>query len=196
MIDISSHAIFNRHTSTLKETSKDKHDTGVASYLTESTQVAVSFDDVKTEYVKNLGLSESPMSCDALFVKPNGELAVIEFKAGKIDQGKQFEIRKKIYDSALILGDIAGVGISQMRQDVEFILVYRESANIGNTDEEFQKKAQASPGFSAFAKGVSKLAKQEYICFGLRRFENYCFKKVHTYSEDEFEEYLSKHTSN
>ncbi len=192
MIDISSCAIFDRHQSTLKETSKDKHGTGVASYLTESTQVVVSFDDVKTEYVKDLALSESPRSCDALFVKPSGELVVIEFKAGYIDRGKQFEIRQKIYDSALILGDIAEIGISQMRQDVEFILVYRESANVGNQDEEFLKKqAQASPGFNAFAKGVSKLAKQEYICFGLRRFENYCFKKVHTYNEDEFENYLS-----
>lgn len=192
MIDISSCAIFNRHLSTLKETSKDEHTAGTVSYLTESTQEVVSFDDVKTEYVKDLGVSESPRSCDALLVKPNGELAIIEFKAGYIDRTKGFEIRQKIYDSALILCDIARIGISQMREDVELILVYRESANVGNADEGFLKKqAQAAPGFDAFAKGVSKLAKQEYICFGLRRFENYCFKKVHTYNEDEFEDYLS-----
>lgn len=189
MIDISSIAIFNHHPSTLKETSKDEHDAGVVNYLTNSTQAAISFDAVKTEYVKDLGLSESPKSCDALFVKPNGELAVIEFKAGSIDRTKQFEIRQKIYDSALIFCDVAGVGISQMRKDVEFILVYRESANVGSTAE--KKQAQAAPSLDAFAKGVSRLAKQEYICFGLRRFENYCFKKVHTYNEDEFENYLS-----
>lgn len=52
-------------------------------------------------------------------------------------------------------------------------------------------RGQHSNAFDSIAKNISKMAKDEYVCFGIRMFEGYCFKKVHTYTEKEFERYLA-----
>lgn len=63
--------------------------------MTLSTREAVNFDDVKEEYVKQLGVSEIPKSNDALFDDGKGFLVFIEFKNGFMDRPKQFAVRKK-----------------------------------------------------------------------------------------------------
>ena len=195
MIDLNTFQIFADHLSNLKETSIDKRD-GTPQYMTLSTRDAVNFDDVKEEYVKQLGVSEIPKSNDALFDDGKGFLVFVEFKNGFMDRPKQFEVRKKVYDSALIFTDITSTGISYMRDHMKYILVYNETANQDNDlDEELKKKrktaVQPSPAFDAFAKNVGKYANEEYVCFGLKIFQNYCFKEVHTYTEAEFNAYLS-----
>lgn len=179
--------------STLKETSKDKRDDGVEAYMTESAKPVVNFDRVKDEYVKSLRLSEIPKSNDALFADGKGRLIFVEFKNGYMDRAKQFAVRKKIYDSVLILSDIVSAGISDLRTDTEYILVYNEAVNVKNPDiiKERKRHIQPSASFDTFAKGMGSLAGEEYVCFGVKIFENYCFKKVHTYTEKEFERYLS-----
>lgn len=44
--------------------------------------------------------------------------------------------------------------------------------------------------FDDFARRMGGLAGEEYVCFGLKMFEKYCFAKVHTYTEREFQGYL------
>lgn len=195
MIDLNTFQIFADHLSNLKETSIDKRD-GTPQYMTLSTREAVNFDGVKEEYVKPLGVSEIPKSNDALFDDGKGFLVFVEFKNGFMDRPKQFAVRKKVYDSALIFTDITSTGISYMRDHMKYILVYNETANQDNDlDEELKKKrktaVQPSPAFDAFAKNVGKYANEEYVCFGLKIFQNYCFKEVHTYTEAEFNAYLS-----
>ena len=195
MIDLNTFQIFADHLSNLKETSIDKRD-GTPQYMTLSTRDAVNFDDVKEEYVKQLGVSEIPKSNDALFDDGKGFLVFVEFKNGFMDRPKQFAVRKKVYDSTLIFTDITSKGISYMRNHMKYILVYNETANQGNNSDkdlkEKQKTAvQQSPAFDAFAKNVGRYANEEYVCFGLKIFQNYCFKEVHTYTEAEFDAYLS-----
>ena len=195
MIDLNTFQIFADHLSNLKETSIDKRD-GTPQYMTLSTRDAVNFDDVKEEYVKQLGVSEIPKSNDALFDDGKGFLVFVEFKNGFMDRPKQFAVRKKVYYSALIFTDITSKGISYMRNHMKYILVYNETANQGNNSDkdlkEKQKTAvQQSPAFDAFAKNVGRYANEEYVCFGLKIFQNYCFKEVHTYTEAEFDAYLS-----
>lgn len=195
MVDLNAFKIFADHLSNLKETSIDKRD-GTPQYMTLSTREAVNFDGVKEEYVKPLGVSEIPKSNDALFDDGKGFLVFVEFKNGFMDRPKQFAVRKKVYDSALIFTDITSKGISYMRNHMKYILVYNETANQGNNSDkdlkEKQKTAvQQSPAFDAFAKNVGRYANEEYVCFGLKIFQNYCFKEVHTYTEAEFDAYLS-----
>lgn len=195
MTNLSRYKIFSDHLSTLKETSVDDRD-GEKIYMTESLRCVVNFDDVKDEYVKGLGLSEIPKSNDALFEDDRGALIFVEFKNGFMDRNKQFAVRKKVYDSVLIFTDITSFRISDMRNTVKYILVYNEFANRENSyDEELEKKQkttiQPSPSFDGFAKTLGKYANEEYVCFGLKIFLNYCFKEVHTYTEEEFEAYLS-----
>ncbi len=192
MIKLSDYPIFSENISTLKETSVDKRDCNNYTYMTESNRPAVSFDLVKEKYTENLGLSSVPKSNDALFDDENGKLIFVEFKNGYIDSKKQFDIRKKIYDSTLIFSDIVSVGISNLRQCMEYVLVYNENANATNPDISDKKTdyVKESTSFDKFAKIISGLAKDEYVGFGVKMFENYCFKKVHTYTESEFEKYL------
>lgn len=195
MIDFSDYPILKDNMSTLKKTSRDKHNSETEFYMTDSQREAVNFDDVKLEYIKNLGLSESPNSNDALFINKKNTLVFVEFKNGFMDNEKKFKVRKKIYDSIIILTDILNMGISGLRDHMEYILVYNETVNANEKDvlQKTKSYVQPSVSFDCFAKSVSRLAHDEYVCFGVRKFENYCFKKVHTYTEKEFEEYLTKH---
>jgi len=195
MTDLNKYKMFTDHLSTLKETSLDDRD-GKQAYMTQSLRSSVNFDSVKEAYVKNLGLSEIPKSNDALFDDGHGMLVFVEFKNGFIDWPKQFALRKKIYDSVLIFTDITNRRISDMRNTVNYILVYNESVNQKSScDEELKKKrktaVQPSSSFDCVAKTIGRYAGEEYICFGLKIFLNYCFKEVHTFTETEFETYLS-----
>ncbi len=191
MIDLSKYSQLN-HFATFKETSLDKHDNGTASYMTESLKSVINFDAVKDEYIKSLKVSDVPKSNDALFDDGYGNIVFVEFKNGYMDKTKQFAVRKKIYDSTLIFTDILSIGISYMRKCVEYILVYNKTANGKNPEiiNEKSKYVQYSSSYDSFAKGLSALAEEEYVYFGVKIFENYCFKKVHTYNEEEFNNYL------
>lgn len=193
MISFDDYPILRNNVSTLKETSIDKHDINNIKYMTYSERIAVNFDGVKEEYIKNLTLSEIPKSNDALFLSKNNKLIFVEFKDGFMDTTKKFSVRKKIYDSVIILTDIFNIGISKLKGKMEYILVYNETIN-SNEKEILEKKqslVQHSEAFDLFAKSVSKMANTEYVCFGIKIFENYCFSKVHTYTEAEFEDFLA-----
>lgn len=196
MIELSKYDIFRHQITSLKETSLDDRNKNEEIYMTESDRDAVDFDGVKAEYIDGLGLHEIPKSNDALFEDGRGSLVFVEFKNGLINPAEQFVIRKKIYDSVLIFSDVTAMGISKMRELMKYILVYNETRNMANrSDSQLIKKnaasVQPSPSFDSFAKTISGYAKEEYICFGLRMFEKYCFKEVHTFTEAEFEFYLA-----
>ena len=192
LIDFNEYSILKDNMSTLRETSLDDHDPNSIAYMTNSDRGAVNFDNVKRKYVENLHLHEEPKSNDALFINDMGKLVFVEFKNGFMDGQKKFAVRKKIYDSILILTDILNVGVSHLRDNMEYILVYNESVNACEKDVLKKKKeaVQHSQSFDYFAKSLSRLADEEYVCFGIRIFENYCFSKVHTYTEKEFARYL------
>lgn len=192
MIKLNDYPIFQRHFSNLRETSKDgPKDNPV--YMTQSTREAVAFDEVKKEYVSGLGLSDNPKSNDALFDDGRGCLVFVEFKNGFMNKAEQFSVRKKNYDSVLMFADITSTRISETRKNMKYILVYNKEKNYTNPDKESEKKTtvQESASFDDLAKMVIGYADDEYIHFGLRMFKNYCFKEVHTYTEEEFKEYLS-----
>lgn len=192
MINFNDYDILKQNISTLKATSIDDHDKTNIKYMTDSEKEAINFDNVKMEYVKELSLPEEPKSNDALFINKNNQLVFVEFKNGFMDNAKKYAIRKKIYDSIIILTDIVNMGISQLRENMEYILVYNEEVNENEQDvlEKQKSFVQPSAAFDSFAKSISSMANMEYVCFGVRIFENYCFHKVHTYTESEFERYL------
>ena len=191
MIDFDDYPILKNNLSTLKETSIDDHDANHIVYMTCSNRQAVHFDGVKNEYIASLNVHDVPKSNDALFLNKKKELVFVEFKNGFMDGEKKFAVRRKIYDSIIILTDVLNMGISRLRGNMEYILVYNEAVN-ANEKDVLNKKShvQHSSAFNALAKSISQMAKDEYVCFGIKMFEGYCFKKVHTYTEKEFEQYL------
>ena len=193
LIKFEDYPILQGHLSTLQEISIDDHEKDNVQYMTDSQRMAVNFDKVKEEYISNLSLVEVPKSNDALFLSRDNKLIFVEFKNGFMDGKKKFDVRKKIYDSIIILTDILDVGISHLRDQMEYVLVYNENIN-EDEKEILQKKSyvQPSKAYDSLAKGIFGMAKKEYVCFGYDIFKNYCFKDVHTYTEKECEEYLER----
>lgn len=177
--------IFKKNMSTFKETSYDK-DGEEPGYMTDSQIQVINFDKVKDGYIKNLALSNTPCSNDALYFGKDNKIFFVEFKNGVLDERprRNFNICKKIYDSLLIFNDIVNKNISFCRENLYFILVYNENKN----KREACKTEQEESSKAIISKKIHKKAKKKFIRFGLDRFEKLYFKEVFTYTESEFED--------
>ncbi len=180
--------IFKENLSSFKETSRDS-DGEVPGCMTNSEIQVINFDKVKECYIREMNLSNTPCSNDALYIGKDKKIFFVEFKNGVMKKSKIFNVYNKIYDSLLIFNDIVGENISFCRQNLYFILVYNEGKNScekGAIEQQDSSKAVIS-------KYVHNKAKKKYVRFGLDRFEKIYFKEVFTYTEKEFEDiFLSK----
>ena len=170
--------IFQNNLKSLKETS---HDDCNDVYMTEDLSPVISFDDVMKEYLSSRGCQEEALQSVDAIARFDERPFFIEFKNGSLNEKEtKFKIPGKIKDSLLVFGDITNRTISFTRENAEFILVYNlsknPSRNIDNINEHFLS-----------------YAKEENIRFGFVRYKSVYFKDVHTYSEEEFEEFLKQY---
>lgn len=182
---------FINHKSTLKAVSYDDKN-GV--YMVNFETEVIDFDKVKEEYIKNLKLSDTPCSNDGLVLGHNGRIFFVEFKNGSL-QRETFKLGKKIYDSVLIFTDITGISIGDMRKYIEYVMVYNENANstfLSNALNQAHKQTNEEAEKITLANDLLKLGGEEIILCDLEKFQNYCFKAVHTYTVSEFEAYLNE----
>lgn len=176
--------IFKDNMTTFKETSYDK-DGKEPRYMTNSEIQVINFDKVKNWYIKDMFLSSTPCSNDALYIGKDNKIFFVEFKNGALEKNKKmiFNVYNKIYDSLLIFNDIVHQNISFCRENLYFILVYNESKN---SYEECETKQEDSPK-AMISKLIHNKAKKKFVRFGLDKFEKIYFKEVFTYTESEFE---------
>lgn len=176
--------IFKDNMTTFKETSYDK-DGKEPRYMTNSEIQVINFDKVKNWYIKDMFLSSTPCSNDALYIGKDNKIFFVEFKNGALEKNKKmiFNVYNKIYDSLLIFNDIVHQNISFCRENLYFILVYNESKN---SYEECETKQEDSPK-AMISKFIHNKAKKKFVRFGLDKFEKIYFKEVFTYTESEFE---------
>ena len=184
MIDVKSMGILNDSVCPLRETSKYNYG-GNDFYMTNSTLSVVNFDLVKDRYIETLSVPETPKSSDAFYVDNSEEMYLIEFKSGKMDTKKIFDVRLKIFDSLLMLTDILNRGISHTRLNLSYVLVYNETKNPFTKDEKYG--LQISQSRINIGKYFSKKGKKKFVRFSLERFERLYFKDVFTVTEEEFE---------
>ena len=186
------------NTSTLNQTSKDDNN---EEYMTESQIKVINFDSVGGDkYTRNNNLSIQLKTNDVVFLHNDERYTFIEFKNGKLlDKSNRIDIKKlkdielKILNSMFVLGDIEGKSLNTLKEITNYILVYNEEKNSPN------EKNSISEIGNYFVNQGSNLSivestfeKDEIICFGLEKFKGYCFKNVHTYSKEEFEEKFVK----
>lgn len=187
MINIEGFPIFQNHLFPLKELSKDNSDKANIVYMTNSEMLAVDFDQVKTQYANGLGLSEEvASSCDAITYHTS-HVTFIEFKNGNMKNAKA-NVKSKIKDSLLIFCDLTNTKIADTREKVDFILVYNQQKNPVSNQE--KNSIADSKSRDAIAKYFLAKGKQELIRFDLERFQKLYFRKVHTYTEEEFEKHF------
>lgn len=168
--------LFEKHHSTLKKTSLDD---STSSYMSESEQEVIDFDAVKDEYKKKYCCNAADArSCDALLID-NENIALIEFKNGKITDSKEKEkIRSKIGESLLIFNDLTEKNLSFNRDYVYFILVYNKQKNKTFEDERHSYKNQ-------LVGLIAQKANENYLLEGFKHYQ-FMFKGVKTINEEEF----------
>lgn len=188
MKNINEIEIFKNNKNTLKNLSYDESE-----YMTESLLEAINFDKVKEKHCRDLRLSNFPNSCDALY--QNDEIFFIEFKNGSMNPRKIYEIHKKIYDSILIFMELTGFQINEVREKVNFILVYNESKTKEYLSES-NKRIQTPESYNTLLNKIGKLAKINISKFDLSQYQKYIVKGVYTYTEKEFEDnFIKKYTA-
>ena len=185
------------NTSTLKQTSKDDNN---EEYMTESTIKVINFDSVGGDkYSKNNRLNIQLKTNDVLFLHNNKKYTFIEFKNGKLlDKTNKIDIKKlkdielKILNSLFILGDIEEKSLSSLKEITDYVLVYNEEKNTPNERNSISEIGNYFINQGDISSEKIKTEKEEIICFGLEKFKGYCFKNIHTYSKEEFEEKFVK----
>jgi hypothetical protein len=185
------------NTSTLKQTSKDDNN---EEYMTESTIKVINFDSVGGDkYSKNNRLNIQLKTNDVLFLHNNKKYTFIEFKNGKLlDKTNKIDIKKlkdielKILNSLFVLGDIEEKSLSSLKEITDYVLVYNEEKNTPNERNSISEIGNYFINQGNISSEKTKTEKEEIICFGLEKFKGYCFKNVHTYSKEEFEEKFVK----
>ena len=180
--------IFKENLSSFKDTSRDS-DGEAPKYMTNSEIQVINFDKVKESYIREMNLSDTPCSSDALYIGKEEKLFFVEFKNGAMKNNKIYNVYNKIYDSLLIFNDIVQKNISFCREHLNFILVYNEEKNPCEMNDIKQQDSSKI----IISKCIHKKAKKKFIRFGLDKFEKIYFKEVFTYTEKEFEDnFLSK----
>ena len=185
------------NTSTLKQTSKDDNN---EEYMTESQIKVIDFDSVGGDkYTRNNNLSIQLKTNDVLFLHNNKKYTFIEFKNGKLlDKTNKIDIKKlkdielKILNSLFVLGDIEEKSLSSLKEITDYVLVYNEEKNTPNERNSISEIGNYFINQGNISSEKTKTEKEEIICFGLEKFKGYCFKNVHTYSKEEFEEKFVK----
>ena len=185
------------NTSTLKQTSKDDNN---EEYMTESTIRVINFDSVGGDkYSKNNKLNIQLKTNDVLFLHNDKKYTFIEFKNGKLlDKTNKIDIKKlkdielKILNSLFVLGDIEEKSLSSLKEITDYILVYNEEKNTPNERNSISEIGNYFINQGDISSEKTKTEKEEIICFGLEKFKGYCFKNIHTYSKEEFEEKFVK----
>ena len=179
--------------SSLKDTSKDKKE-----YMTNSEKIKViNFDNLsKKGYSKMLRLKVQSFpfkTNDALYLDvENNKFIFIEFKNGSFSVNeKNFkekelpQLELKIVGSMYILQEITGKSFKELREITDYILVYNKEKNPHIFSAVDMGNYIVNLG-TLNNKKIRNL--KEGISFGLEKFKGYCFKNVHTYSKEEFEE--------
>ena len=185
------------NTSTLKQTSKDDNN---EEYMTESQIKVINFDSVGGDkYTRNNNLSIQLKTNDVLFLHSDRRYTFIEFKNGKLlDKSNRIDIKKlkdielKILNSMFVLGDIEEKSLSSLKEITDYVLVYNEEKNTPNERNSISEIGNYFINQGNISSEKTKTEKEEIICFGLEKFKGYCFKNVHTYSKEEFEEKFVK----
>lgn len=183
-----------RYWETIKQCSLDNRSKKRHEFMCTNEKKIINFDILKEDYAKEMNSGKMPTnlmkSNDGLYIK-DSKYFFVEFKNGKLlkpdnkkNKNKINEIRLKMSDSSLILSDITGMSVEEMRNNVTYILVYNGDRN------DMTGKGYEVPGKGSAMLGNSLLrlaGNKKYIQFGLENYVGWLFEEVHTVTPKEFE---------
>ena len=183
MIKLSDYAPFNDHIESLQDLS---YDTAEKEYLTTATHCAIAFDKAKSSYIRQYADPKSELSSVDALLQTNDAVVLVEFKNGDLSDGKRKkEVRLKVCDSLLMLSGIFNISLSEIRTQTDFILVYNEEKN-PRSDPEKNRSRNAIHGH------WMEKANTDEVRFSMNMLRSIYFREVHTFTTEQFEDYLSE----
>ncbi|WP_242347706.1 hypothetical protein [Mucispirillum schaedleri] len=148
-------------------------DTSNNKALVDDNSKIINFDMVTKKYsTQNLIKNNYPQSIDSLYINENIDaIFFIEFKnKHKIEK---VGIKNKIYSSVYILMDIFNLTTDFVRDNIQFILVYK------------QKEYKQDEAYKQIVLETQNYAQETGIRFNMNEYKS-IFKNVYTYTSDEF----------
>jgi hypothetical protein len=170
---------------TLAQTSKDSDEEinpqGRGVFMTSNKKKVVNFDRFKDSVVAKYAINNGPNSCDALYMQSENEWFLIEFKNGKMSGKKVSQVRRKIFQSLLLLTEKLDRTICFTRENLNFILVYNEDMLGENTPDEDTQRVALGNSLYKPTDG------SEFRPFGLDGLQKLYFKEVYAWTKKEFD---------
>lgn len=165
--------------STLAETSKD--DAGQS--LIESEQEVYNFDKITEEVAKEYRNSKPYCSCDALYVKSNEDIYLLEFKNAKSSRIPKKSLREKAYDSimTLLFAFFPEYSLEELRNKVSLVFVYNNEK-----DSECVSNSDAIQKMKEKMKQLAGANDSNIILFGLDIYKDILYKEIYTKDKTEF----------
>jgi hypothetical protein len=162
------------------DTVEQAHPEGRGVFMTSCQKEIVNFDKFKEYIAAKYAPDGSPSSCDGLYMRADNEWYLIEFKNGKIDEKEIFKIRRKIFESLLLLLEKLDKTIAFSRENLTFVLVYNKM--IARIE---------------IAKSLDNLSKKhDYSFTVLNNLKKLYLKEVFFWKKDEFESNFIKQYCN
>ena len=163
--------------STLGEKSKDDN----GNCVIESDQEVFDFDEITKEIADIYCVKKPLTSCDALYIKDDDHIYLIEFKNTRKSNMPKKELFRKAFDSIsnLAFAFFSTLSLEELKERVYLIIVYNDDALI--------EKEQESVSFNSLKNKLKHLSKSKpTVLFGLEIYENVLYKKVITVEKDIF----------
>lgn len=167
---------YKRYRKPLSEVSKD--DDGNS--LIEKENEVFDFDKIAEVLAKEYRASKPQCSCDALHIKDEEHIYLIEFKNARSSHVPKKSLKLKAYDSIMTLQCVfcPDSSLDEIRKKVYFVFVYNNKCNESELEnEEFDK----------FKNKLKELTSEEQpILFGLEIYKGMLYKDVFTIDKEQF----------
>ena len=150
-------------------------------YMTKANNIVINGDILKDIYNTKYNFTNRPKSADAVYKFENGNIYIIEFKNGKINNKEdKLDIIKKAYDTFLILLDIGIIkDLDYSRNYTTYILVYNKLKNDEPNKDNIYKY---------FAKNA--LIYKKYNFKDLYTLQEVLFKESFACTKEDFNKYI------
>lgn len=167
---------YKRFQKTLAEVSKDDN----GSSLIENEKEVFDFDEITEVLAKQYRAGKPQCSCDALHIKDEEHIYLIEFKNARSSHVPKKSLKLKAYDSIMTLQCVfcPEISLNEIKEKVYFIFVYNNECNeLELKNEEFDKLKNK----------LKKLTSgNQPILFGLEIYKDMFYKDVFTIDKEQF----------
>lgn len=167
----------NRAKSTLSETSKDDEGNAVVDFQ----NLVYNFDSITSDVADIYRAKKPHKSCDALYIKDDAHIYLMEFKNVRKSRIPKKELHQKAYDSimALQMAFFPKFSLDELKKRVVLVVIYNDAGIV--------EKEQNSVSFEALKSKLFDLSKSENkILFGLEIFKGILYKDILTLEKQEY----------